>query len=101
MVLPYPATNYSLGLTNVSLKDYMLGTNIGMTPPIFLFVYLGTTVSDIAAIVNGELSLDRNEWVFGILGLTTVIAIIAFIMHKAAAVLREELTRASKERLKT
>lgn len=101
MVLPYPATNYFLGLTNVSLKDYVLGTNIGMTPPFFLFVYLGTTVSDIAAIVSGELSLERNEWVFGFLGLAAVIAIIAFIMHKAATVLREELTRASKERLKT
>jgi uncharacterized membrane protein YdjX (TVP38/TMEM64 family) len=101
MVLPYPATNYSLGLTDVSLRDFILGTNIGMIPPIILFVYLGTTVSDIAAIVSGELSLDRNEWVFGLLGLAAVIAIIAFIMHKAGVVLREELNRASRERLKT
>jgi uncharacterized membrane protein YdjX (TVP38/TMEM64 family) len=100
-VLPYPATNYSLGLTDVSLRDFILGTNIGMIPPIILFVYLGTTVSDIAAIVSGEVSLDRNEWVFGLLGLAAVIAIIAFIMHKAGVVLREELNRASRERLKT
>ncbi len=95
MVLPFPAMNYSLGLTNVSLKDYLLGTNIGMAPPIFLFIYLGTTVSNIAAIMTGEISLDRNEWIIGFMALAAVVVVIALIIRKAAAVLREELRNAS------
>ncbi len=95
MVLPFPAMNYSLGLTNVSLKDYVLGTNIGMAPPIFLFVYLGTTVSNIAAIMTGEISLERNEWIFGFMALAAVVVVIALIIRKAAVVLREELRNAS------
>lgn len=98
MVLPYPALNYSLGLTNVSLKDYLLGTNIGMAPPMFLFVYLGTTVSSITAIMSGDISLQRDEWVTGILALLTVVAVVAVLIRKAAAVLKEELTEASADR---
>jgi uncharacterized membrane protein YdjX (TVP38/TMEM64 family) len=98
MVLPYPALNYSLGLTNVSMKDYVLGTNIGMAPPMFLFVYLGTTVSNITAIMHGDISLQRAEWVTGTLALVTVVAVIAVLIRKAAAVLKEELTEASTER---
>lgn len=98
MVLPYPALNYSLGLTNVSLKDYLLGTNIGMAPPMFLFVYLGTTVSSIAAIMSGDISLQRDEWATGILALVTVVAVVAVLIRKAAAVLKEELTEASADR---
>lgn len=99
MVLPYTALNYSLGLTNVSLKDYLLGTNIGMIPPMFLFVYLGTTVSDIAGVMSGEITLQRNEWLIGALALLAVVAVVAFIIRKASTVLREELTEASAERL--
>lgn len=94
LVLPYPALNYSLGLTNVSLKDYLLGTNIGMVAPMFLFVYLGTTVSNISAIISGEISLQRNEWLIGALALMAVITVVGFIIRKASIVLREELTEA-------
>ena len=86
MVLPYPALNYTLGLTNVSLKDYVLGTNTGMVIPFFLFVYLGTTASNIAAIMSGQISLERNEWIAGLLGLVAVIAIVGLIIRKASAV---------------
>jgi len=101
LVLPYPALNYSLGLTNVSLKDYLLGTNIGMLPPMFLFVYLGTTVSNIADIMSGEITLQRNEWLIGALALIAVVSVVAFIIRKASVVLREELTEASAERLES
>ena len=34
MVLPFPALNYSLGLTSVSFGKYVLGTNLGMALPV-------------------------------------------------------------------
>ena len=72
MLIPYPALNYSLGLTNVSFREYLLATSLGAIPPFFLFVYLGTTVNDIAAIINGDVSLDGNEMVIGTIALVAV-----------------------------
>jgi uncharacterized membrane protein YdjX (TVP38/TMEM64 family) len=94
MVLPYPALNYTLGLTRVSLRDYALATNIGSIPPLFLFVYLGTTVSDVTAIINGDVRLEGAEMLVGVTALLAVTAIVLLIVRIAGKVLREELTAA-------
>jgi len=91
MVLPYPALNYSLGLTSVSTKDYLLATNIGGIPPFFLFVYLGTTVSDIAAIINGNVRLEGTEMLVGLTALLAVISLVLLIVRVAGKTLKEEL----------
>lgn len=91
MVLPYPALNYSLGLTSVSLRNYMLATNIGSVPPFFLFVYLGTTVSDIAAIINGDVRLEGTEMLVGLAALLVVIGLVLLIVRVAGKTLKEEL----------
>jgi uncharacterized membrane protein YdjX (TVP38/TMEM64 family) len=96
MVLPYPALNYSLGLTSVSPKDYLLATNIGSIPPFFLFVYLGTTVSDIAAIINGDVRLEGNEMLVGLTALLVVVGLVLLIVHVAGKTLKEELLAARK-----
>ena len=98
MVLPYPGLNYMLGLTGVSLRDYLLGTNIGMAPPMFLFVYLGTTVSSVTAIMTGEVRLDRDEWILGAGALLVVLGMITVLVRQAGRVLREELRTATAER---
>ena len=94
MVLPYPGLNYSLGLTSVSLRDYVLGTNIGSVPAFFLFVYLGTTVNDIAAIINGDISLEGREMLIGVSALLAVIFLVLLIVRIAAKVLKQELVAA-------
>ena len=94
MVLPYPALNYSLGLTKVSLRDYLLATNIGSVPPFFLFVYLGTTVNDIAAIINGDVRLEGTEMLVGLAALLVVIGLVLLIVRVAGKTLKVELLAA-------
>jgi len=84
--LPYNLLNYSFGLTSVSLRDYVLGSAVGMLPGIFLFVFLGTTATDIAAIMSGKLELgDYDLWIvgFGILTVAIAITVIARVAKKA------------------
>jgi uncharacterized membrane protein YdjX (TVP38/TMEM64 family) len=97
MLFPFPALNYTLGLTAVRFRDFMAGTNIGMVPVYFLFVYLGTTASDLAALLEGEISLGRDEWVAGALGLITVLLTVAIIIRIGARALRAELARVPDE----
>jgi len=94
MLLPYPAMNYSLGLTSVGPGAYLLGTNLGMIGPMFLFVYLGATAADLAAILAGDLQLESGDIAVGVAGLAAVLVAIALIIRSAARVLKEELAAA-------
>lgn len=96
MVIPYQLLNYSLGLTQVSFSNAVLGTALGSIPPIFLFVYLGTTVSNIAAIMGGNVKLEGQELIIGAIALGVVVGIIALIVRAASKTLKEELLSASK-----
>ncbi|WP_428265853.1 TVP38/TMEM64 family protein [Haliangium sp.] len=53
-LFPFVALNYALGLTKVRLRDYVLASVVGMIPGTFLFVYIGTLVTDAAALAAGE-----------------------------------------------
>ena len=93
MLLPYPWLNYALGLTSVGTRDYVAGSNLGMILPYFLFVYLGTTVGNVTAIINGQVSLERNELIAGGVVFAIVLVIVALIIRSSAKVLKTELSR--------
>mgnify|MGYP001548875426 CR=1 FL=1 len=95
MLLPFPWLNYALGLTSVGTKDYVAGTNLGMILPYFLFVYLGTTVSNVTAIINGQVSLERNELIAGGVALAVVLLVVALIIRSSAKVLKAELSQSA------
>lgn len=51
-LFPFNLLNYGLGLTRVSLRDYVVGSTLGMLPGTVLYVYLGslvTSASELAA----------------------------------------------------
>jgi uncharacterized membrane protein YdjX (TVP38/TMEM64 family) len=52
-VFPFTLVNYAFGLTRVRPRDYVLGSFLGMLPGTFLYVYLGSTVGDVADLLNG------------------------------------------------
>ena len=91
MLLPYPPLNYSLGLTPVGTLPYVAATNLGMIGPMFLFVYLGASAADLAAVLAGDIRLERGEIAWGLAGLAAVVAGVALIIRSAARVLQEEL----------
>ena len=93
-LLPFPWFNYALGVTSVRFRDYFAGTNIGMLLPYLIFVYLGTTVSDVSAILGGQLQLEREEWITGAAVLAVGLVVVTFILRAASRVLREELAEA-------
>jgi uncharacterized membrane protein YdjX (TVP38/TMEM64 family) len=68
-VLPHALTNYALGLTRVSLRDYTLGSFLGLLPHTFAFVNLG---------MSGRRALEGGAWLEPMLwGLGFLVASIA------------------------
>ena len=76
---PFNLLNYALGLTKVSLKDYIIGTT-GIIPGTIMYVYLGSLIGDIAMLGSGETpSNPVISWIIKILILVTVVAISLYI----------------------
>lgn len=98
LVLPFPALNYTHGLTDVRLRDYVLGTMLGMVPAILLLVYLGTLASDVADIVNGRITLESGHLAAVIAGGAALFGAVVAIVIVARKALREELSRAADDR---
>jgi len=81
--VPFNVLNYALGLTRVSLLDYVLAS-VGMVPGTLLYVYLGKVAGDAA-----EGGKSPAEYAFLLLGLAATVAVTVIITRIARGALRE------------
>lgn len=61
-VLPFVILNYAFGITQVSLKDYITASWIGMLPGTIMYVYLGSLIGNIATLGAGGRERTSLEW---------------------------------------
>ena len=100
---PFNLLNYALGLTKVSLLDYVLGTT-GIIPGTIMYVYLGSLVEDVATLGEGGESAPSDPTVsliINILIFVTVVAISLYISKIAKKALNESVSDADAEDAKT
>lgn len=90
-IVPFILLNYALGLTRVSLGDYVRAF-IGMLPATLLYVYYGKVIGDVAEIAAG-VGDDRGWGDHALLGvgLIATIAATTIIVRIARRALREEV----------
>lgn len=90
-VFPFNVMNYALGLTGVRLRDYVLGSFVGMLPGTFLYVYLGSLVSDVAALASGtQTAGDAKRYLYWV-GLVATVTATIYITRLARQALNDEL----------
>ncbi|MEL6351493.1 MAG: TVP38/TMEM64 family protein [Cyanobacteria bacterium J06627_28] len=91
---PFNLLNYALGLTKVSLKDYVIGTT-GILPGTIMYVYLGTLVKGVAELGTDNMPATREaiiiDWAIKIMILVTVVAISLYIAKIARKALKESV----------
>ncbi len=89
-IFPFNALNYLLGLTRVSLGNYV-AASIGMIPGTLLFVYYGKVLGDVAALAGGA-DVDRGPEYYAVLGLGLVatLAVTIFVTRIAKRALQEQ-----------
>ncbi len=86
---PFNLLNYAFGLTKVRLKDYVLGSGLGMIPGTLLYAYLGAVAGQAIA---GKEAAGPAVWALRLLGLAATIAVTV-----AAAQLARQALRAGPE----
>lgn len=53
--IPFAILNYTLGMSRVRLRDYILASWIGMLPATTLYVYFGSSIKNISDLLQGKL----------------------------------------------
>lgn len=92
-VFPFNLLNYAYGVTQVSFKDYLWASWIGMLPGTVMYVYLGTLAGDLATIGTGSHSRTAGEWVLWIAGLAATAAVTILITRIARKALNKSIER--------
>jgi uncharacterized membrane protein YdjX (TVP38/TMEM64 family) len=105
-IFPFNLLNYFFGVTQVSLKDYILGS-IGMIPATVMYVYIGSLANDLATLDMSNLPTTKEtqilQWVIRIMGAIATIAVTIYITRLAKKALDRsiedgEIARLTSER---
>lgn len=92
-LFPFNVLNYAFGITQVSLKDYVLGS-IGMIPGTILYVYIGSLIGNIALIGTNNVldpEAERLKWIAKIIGFIVTIGVTIYITHIAQKALDQTI----------
>jgi uncharacterized membrane protein YdjX (TVP38/TMEM64 family) len=91
-LIPYNALNYALSLTGVGLRDYVMGSWLGMLPGTVLYVALGAGARSLAAAMAGAGERTAAWIALGVAGLAataTAVWLVARAARRALAVRTE------------
>ncbi len=86
-IFPFNLLNYALGLTPVRLRDYVIASFLGMLPGTFLYVYLGSLVTNASELLSGARP-QAGGWgqvlYWGGLGATLLVTVLITRIAKRA-----------------
>ncbi len=88
---PYHVVSYALGVTRVAPLSYGLGTALGCLPPVLLYSWMGASVTELAALLDGRLAAEHGAVMAAFGGLTLVVSGVLTV------VVRRELVRVMAE----
>ncbi len=83
-IFPFGVLNYALGLTTVTVRDYVLASALGMLPGTIAYVYLGSLVTSAT-----DLGHSSASWLYWVGGGLTVAASVAITLIARNALKRE------------
>jgi uncharacterized membrane protein YdjX (TVP38/TMEM64 family) len=94
-VFPFNLLNYSLGITGVSLKDYVLGC-LGMIPGTIMYVYIGSLAGSLTMIgASNQPTNPVVEWTIRIVGFIATVAVTVYVTRVARKALSEAVSDSS------
>jgi uncharacterized membrane protein YdjX (TVP38/TMEM64 family) len=93
-IFPFNLLNYAFGVTQISLKDYVLGS-IGMVPGSVMYVYMGSLASDLATIeMSNQPTTPETQiaqWVIRVIGCIATVAVTVYVTHVAKKALDQSV----------
>ena len=94
--IPHNLLNYALAVTKLRLRDFVLGSMIGMLPLTAIQVYAGTLARSAAELLDSGLAgFGPWSWVLTGLGIAMTLTVLVIIMRIARRALARALTEAT------
>ena len=90
-LIPFNVLNYALGVTRVRLRDYALGSFLGMLPVTLLYVYLGSLAGQLTVLARGATSGGPWQHVTQVLGLAATVVATIYVTRLARRALDSAL----------
>ena len=90
-LVPFNLLNYVLGMSGISLGQFVLGSWIGVIPVTLMYVYLGTVLKEIEETGGANLQIAGSQIAPVIFVLIAIIAITAFVWYSIKKILDEAL----------
>jgi uncharacterized membrane protein YdjX (TVP38/TMEM64 family) len=91
-LIPFNVLNYALGLTRVGLRDYALGSFVGMLPVTVLYVYIGSLAGPLAALARSTGRGGPLGHAVSAIGLAATLAATWYVTRLARRALDRALT---------
>ena len=88
-VFPFNLLNYAFGLTNVSLRDYVVASWIGMLPGTIMYVYFGSAARSLSDLAAGKVEGGLGQQVLFGVGLILTVVVTVFVTRIAKRALDE------------
>jgi uncharacterized membrane protein YdjX (TVP38/TMEM64 family) len=96
-LFPFNLLNYAFGVTQVSFKDYLLGS-LGIIPATVMYVYIGSIAGELATmnISNQPSNLETKigQWVMQAVGFIATVAVTVYMTKIAQKALNESIVTA-------
>lgn len=86
---PFKLSNYIFGLVPVSLRDYVLGTFIGLWPITIFNVYLGSIAADLVSLGDAGSLRSPFQWFVYAVGFSVSIAALLYLIKLSQRILAE------------
>jgi pyruvate/2-oxoglutarate dehydrogenase complex dihydrolipoamide dehydrogenase (E3) component/uncharacterized membrane protein YdjX (TVP38/TMEM64 family) len=86
---PFNLLNYAYGLTQVTLRDYVVASMLGMIPGTVMYVYLGSLLTDVAQLASGGGGGASAPWWLKLLGFAATVAVTVVVTRVARRALDE------------
>jgi uncharacterized membrane protein YdjX (TVP38/TMEM64 family) len=96
-LVPFNLLNYGLGVTRVPLGPYLLASALGMLPGALLYLYAGSLLTGVGAVLSGQ--RPDTGWAGRLLfvgGLLATVAAVAVIGRAARRALEKSLPPAGR-----
>jgi pyruvate/2-oxoglutarate dehydrogenase complex dihydrolipoamide dehydrogenase (E3) component/uncharacterized membrane protein YdjX (TVP38/TMEM64 family) len=95
---PFNLLNYAYGLTQVTFRDYMIGSLVGMIPGTAMYVYLGSLITSVSQLASGAPSGGAAKQALTFLGFAATVAVTVVITRLARRALDEATVERSDDR---
>ena len=89
-IFPFNLLNYGMGVTGVSLKDYVLAS-VGMIPGTIMYVYIGSLAGSLATIGGETEANPVAQWAIRIIGFAATVAVTLYVTKIARKALDESI----------